>query len=436
MVPLMAPLLVSWVAAKPGNGRVVVSQTIVVSKAQVTNVSSRVLVGANAGKRQQEAAWPNASVVPSVSGAPNVGLQPTVSDLPNVSGVAIVSVVPIISVGTVSVALHVSIVPNVSVARKVSTVPNASVVPNASAGLNASVVPTVGPTTTNVVFRTHGTLRTAKHTTRTSGTPVNVSRGRLQEFLAVVAGKLKRSTSTRQPAVEMLQEESFEIDHRGWRSLRLPRAVPTDFVEPGDNSTLQGPAMGDRDTQAEMLLFGALLLLGLAALMAYEPTRASQGIKLRPSNSAPMYERLPSFDDSQFADEIVVTPIESARPLSDRIRFIVWTRVLASRLARRIRDRVAREKGHTPRSIAGEVGLKGSAKSRLQPQPSTASLGFESAAESRAEPYTANFMVRDVPAGVRRLLVNVKLRQKSPQGRTHTYQKEMAFDLDTWRLPQ
>ncbi|CAN7942311.1 unnamed protein product [Ixodes hexagonus] len=419
----MAPFLVSWVAAKPGDSRVVVSQTIVVSKGQVTNVSSRVLVGPKAGpsgvRCQQAAVMPNASVLSRVSGVPNISVVTDMSVVPKVSNVP-----------------NLSHVTKVNVAPSVSTVSRDGGVPSVTTVLNASIMPTVATTISSAISTPNGTLRSVSSTVRASATPSNVSKGRLHGFLESIVGSLKKSKSTRRPAVEMLQE-AFQIDHRGWRAVRLPRSVPTEVTETVENGTLQVPLIANRDTQAEMLLFGALLLLALAALTAYKPTQAPQGIKLRPGNTIASYERLRSFDDCQFVDEPGIpgpwrgSTVRSSEALSDRLRSLAWTKVLASRLARHVRERMSMS-----RTNKDEVAIPHSPRPQVQAKSSTASLGFESAAESRVEPYTANFLVRDVPAGVRRLLVNVQLRQKSPQGRTHTYQKEMAFDLDTWRLPQ
>lgn len=49
----------------------------------------------------------------------------------------------------------------------------------------------------------------------------------------------------------------------------------------------------------------------------------------------------------------------------------------------------------------------------------------------KVEPYTANFVLNDVPQMVCRLLLKVQLQQKSNLGTVHTNRKEIRFDFSS-----
>lgn len=337
IVAMIAPLVLSW-AASNQDGAVVVSQTIIVSKGRAINVSSSIVILSNKSVHRSQ-------------------LLTTSRQALQLSTVATMKFTPYFR-STETIGID---------ARFISDTANQ----------------TRSSSTVARIFRTP--LSTAA-----ASRPPSKSPG----FLAIIVAGLRRGTtaSSRPPANEMFQE-AFQIDDSLRRFKRALPMLVTLAPEPANNGT-SGESQPDHNVKVELLLFAALVLLALSALMAYSPQRGPS-IRLQPGHFVAVpYQKLPSSDQDE---------------LKRQCKFS--------------RDQSLVKKS-TPKLVNRST-------SPARPQSSAGTAGFEPSAESHVGPYTTNFVINDIPRGMRKLLLKVQLRRKSPQGSTRTQHKEMTFDLDT-----
>lgn len=166
-----------------------------------------------------------------------------------------------------------------------------------------------------------------------------------------------------------------------------------------------------------LLFLIALVVFALSAVISHQPSTDSRYcIRLQPSGPV-SYQPIPTSDCQEAAEAYQY----SLGPRDQRFVSLVRTKLLASRMVHRHRDRMAR--GLVPEPSREHLIDVATSPGHQNPQPAKTGLC--------AEPYTANIVLNDVPEGVRKFVVKVQLHQKSDSGAANTYHREITFDLDT-----
>lgn len=214
--------------------------------------------------------------------------------------------------------------------------------------------------------------------------------------------------------------DTFQIDY-GWvHRKRLRRNVfPNPTTQSYENATVK-PNVNrvDKDAKVVLLLLIALIILALSAVISHRPGVDSRYcIRLQPGGPI-LYQPVPTSDCQEAAD----TYQYSLGPRDERFTSLVRTKILASQMVRRHRERSAQ--GFVPQP-SQEHHLIDAATSPGHQSPQPANAGLD------AEPYTANIVLKDVPEGVRKFVIKVQLHQKSDLGAANTYHREITFDLDS-----
>lgn len=267
----------------------------------------------------------------------------------------------------------------------------------------------------------------SKTQNRNTSVATKASKTKQPGIVAGIARLFQKKSTSKPPrvftapllAAEMFRD-SFQIDY-GWvHRKRLRRNVlPYQTTESGENVTAKRDVNRvGKDAKMVLLLLIALVILALSAVISHRPGMDSRYcIRLHPGGPV-LYQPVPS-SDCQEADN---TYQYSFGPRDERFVSLVRTKLLASRMVRRHRDRSAR--GFVPQPSQGHLLVDVATSPGLQsPQPASTELS--------AEPYTANVVLSDVPEGVRKFVVKVQLHQQSESGSVNTFHKELTFDLDS-----
>lgn len=266
----------------------------------------------------------------------------------------------------------------------------------------------------------------SKTRNRNTSVATKASNTKQQGIVAGIARLFQKKSTSKPPrvftapslAAEMLRD-SFQIDY-GWvHRKRLRRNVlsyPT--TESGENVTAKPDVNRvGKDAKMVLLLLIALVILALSAVISHRPGVDSRYcIRLQPGG--PVLYQPVSSSDCQEADN---TYQYSFGPRDERFVSLVRTKLLASRMVRRHKDRSGQ--GFVPQPSQGHLVDVATSPGLQSPQPASTALS--------AEHYTANVVLSDVPEGVRKFVVKVQLHQQSESGSVNTYHKELTFDLDS-----
>lgn len=398
------------------NGSIIVSQSVVVSRGKATNISSSVVIRNN----KKKTAYPNAENASVVSTRRKGCTADIRANFTEFMKTAPVGATAETGVGSRNGVLTKTLGAQNKYARK-STEPFETTV---ESFLNAfkQKTPLVISKSTNLHNKTNGTNKTWLTT--------ELLRTGRPGFAAGIARLFwKRSTSkaSKRPitaplsAADMLRD-SFQIDY-GWVHQKRVRRQASDYDAVKVNNMTVKPDVShlDNDTRMVLVLLIALLLLALSSIMSYRPSvEHPYCIRLRPG--APVfYQPVPTSD----CLDAVNTRKSNLKPRDKRFTSLVRTKILVSQMVRRYRGRSEKQ---------SQIFDSEPTKDPL-PSDSVSTPGHPSArpegGESGVEPYIANFVLKDVPQEIRKLLLKVQLQQRSDLGTVRTYHKEINFDLSS-----
>lgn len=399
------------------NGSIIVSQSVVVSRGKATNISSSVVIRNN----KKKTAYPNAGNASVVSTRRKGCTADIRANFTEFMKTAPVGATAETGVGSRNGVLTKTLGAQNKYARK-STEPFETTV---ESFLNAfkQKTPLVISKSTNLHNKTNGTNKTWLTTSEL----LRTSRPGFAAGIARLFWKISTSKASKRPitapllAADMLRD-SFQIDY-GWVHQKRVRRHASDYDAVKVNNMTVKPDVShlDNDTRMVLVLLIALLLLALSSIMSYRPSvEHPYCIRLRPG--APVfYQPLPTSD----CLDAVNTRKSNLKPRDKRFTSLVRTKILVSQMVRRYRGRSEKQ---------SQIFDSEPTKDPL-PSDSVSTPGHPSArpegGESGVEPYIANFVLKDVPQEIRKLLLKVQLQQRSDLGTVRTYHKEINFDLSS-----
>lgn len=386
------------------NGSVIVSQSVVVSEGKTTNISSTIIIRNK--KKSSTSSAEDASTVLVAWGHQNIPKKLTTCTKRGS---------PKPTRQTSARALN-------------SFLTKATTTRSTYMRQKAEVFETTEESFLDIFNRTSITgSGSSKTRNRNTSVATKASKTKQPGIVAGIARLFQKRSTSKPPrvftapllAAEMFRD-SFQIDY-GWvHRKRLRRNVlPYPTTESGENATAkQDVNHVGKDAKMVLLLLIALVILALSAVISHRPGVDSRYcIRLQPGGPV-LYQPVPT-SDCQEADN---TYQYSLGPRDERFISLVRTKLLASRMVRRHRDRSA--PGFVPQPSQEHLLVDVATSPGLQsPQPASTELG--------AEHYTANVVLNDVPEGVRKFVVKVQLHQQSESGSVNTYHREMTFDLDS-----